>query len=83
MALLSIAAELDRAYPRWPFNNGYELESWSDIWCEQCTHFETCPLLTVMLMGRTPAAWEVRDVTQLNRYTCHEFDEKAARDAAA
>jgi len=83
VALLEIVDELDRAAGHWPFSNGYEMTQWSDIWCAECVHYETCPLLIVVLHGKTPAPWELREHGALNRYTCHEFTRKDAIDEAA
>lgn len=72
MALLSIEDEMARATLTPPFSNGYEGESWESIWCEDCIHYDDCPLLSVAVFGRTPHAWKMRDIGALNRYTCHE-----------
>lgn len=73
MALLSPEEEFERARPGWAFANGFEWESWSAIWCLECSHEPTCPLLVVMLQERIPAAWEDRNPGALNRYVCHEY----------
>lgn len=80
MALLSFIDELARAEKRWPFSDGYEFESWSAIWCAECVHEMECPLLLVMLAGRTPQAWEDRNPGALNRYHCHEYQDVKAEE---
>lgn len=76
MALLSLEDELARASDKVPFANGFEFESWSSIWCEECTHYETCPLLLVILHEKTPVAWQDKNPGALNRYHCEEFNQK-------
>lgn len=76
MALLNFEDELGRARDAVPFSNGFEFESWSSIWCEECRHEQTCPLLLVILHEKTPAVWEDKDPMALNRYHCHEFSQK-------
>lgn len=76
MALLSYEQEDERAEDEAAFSNGFEGESWMHIWCEACRHEEDCPLIMVALMGKRPAAWEQRVPSSLNRYTCHEFEQK-------
>ena len=76
MALLSPAEEYDRAAPHAPFSNGTEGEAWMQRWCYRCVHDrdEDCPLLTVAMIDRTPAAWTPTDPHGLaDRYTCAEF----------
>lgn len=82
MALLTPEEEDARAEDSWPFSNGFEFDSWASIWCLECAHYATCPLLLVMLMGKTPAAWEQVDPGALNRYHCHEFLRKDPPDEA-
>lgn len=79
MAVLSFEQELQRAKPEVAFSNGFEFDCWSAIWCEECVHYEDCPLLLVMLNEKTPAAWNEIDPLALNRYHCDEF-EKADED---
>lgn len=76
MALLNFEQEMGRAAPEWPFANGYEFESWSSIWCSDCVHENYCTLPLVAVSGRTPAAWREREEAALNRYTCHEYENK-------
>lgn len=78
MALLSFDDELERARDQVPFANGFEFDSWSSIWCDECVHYEDCPLLLVMLHEKTPAAWEDVAPHALNRYHCHEFTQELA-----
>lgn len=73
MALLSVREEMDRGRPGWAFSNGFEYDSWSSIWCEECAYQATCPLLTLILLEMVPAAWEDRNPGALNRYVCHEY----------
>lgn len=79
MALLSVDAELGRAKDTVPFANGFEFDCWSAIWCEECVHYEDCPLMLVILHEKTPAAWDDIAPGALNRYHCAEF-EKADED---
>lgn len=59
-----------------PFANGFEGESWMNLWCWDCQVDEDeCPLIGVAMLGRTPAAWALRDPAGLNRYTCNEYQE--------
>jgi hypothetical protein len=74
VALLSHTQELLRAIRRPPFANGYEGESWMSMWCEDCIHFDDCPLLTVAVFGMTPATWQDRDAGAMNRYICPEHE---------
>lgn len=78
MALLSFDDELERAREKVPFSNGFEYDSWSSIWCDECVHFEDCPLLLVIMHEKTPAAWEDVAPHALNRYHCHEFTQESA-----
>lgn len=76
MALLDLDIELARSSDVRPFSNGYEGQSWMLLWCLDCaTDEDTCPLVAVALLGRTPAAWTEREPGGLNRYTCHEYEE--------
>lgn len=75
MALLTFDEEMERARPRVPFSNGFEFESWSSIWCDECVHEGTCPLLLVMLHEVTPGPWDDINPGALNRYHCHEFND--------
>jgi hypothetical protein len=80
VAVLSFEQELQRAKPQVPFSNGFEYDSWSSIWCEECVHEPTCPLLLVILHEKTPAAWREIDPLALNRYHCDEFEEPGHED---
>jgi hypothetical protein len=80
VALLSLEEELDRARDQVPFSNGFEFESWSSIWCDECAHYENCPLLLVILREQTPAAWEDRNPGALNRYVCEEFTQSETEE---
>lgn len=74
MALLSFDEEMARARPVIPFAFGYEFDHWSSIWCNECRHQATCPLLLVSLRELTPGPWEDVNPQALNRYHCHEFE---------
>ncbi len=76
MALLTVEDELARAADVVPFANGYEYDSWSSIWCNECYWEQACPLLLVILHEKTPAAWVDREPGALNRYTCTEYKDK-------
>lgn len=76
MALLSFDDELDRAIQKVPFSNGFEFDSWSSIWCDECVHYEDCPLLLVILHEKTPEPWDDVRPSALNRYHCREFERK-------
>lgn len=74
MALLSLQEEMDRSRSGPAFANGFEFDSWSAIWCEECALVDDCPLLEVALLEHlVPAAWEDRNPGALNRYVCHEY----------
>lgn len=76
MALLDLEAELARARDGKPFASGFEGESWMSLWCFDCvTDEDSCPLIGVALLGRTPQAWIDREPGGLNRYTCVEHEE--------
>ena len=77
MALLNVDEELARAADQVPFSNGFEFDCWSSIWCEECVHYDDCPLLLVILHEKTPAAWDEVDPGALNRYHCREFENNA------
>lgn len=62
-----------RAHEGKAFTDDSEFSSWSRIWCQDCVHGATCPLVDVALLGRTPTAWTERNRAETNRYTCHEF----------
>lgn len=79
MSVLSMDEELNRAKPRTPFSNGFEGEHWMGEWCDRCRHDadESCPLLLVAFLGRTPAAWtETRPGGLADRYTCTEWEQR-------
>jgi hypothetical protein len=56
-------AEIDAAArPGSPFSNGTEGYSWMANWCDECTNNDEatelwCPILSVALLGKTPAEW--------------------------
>jgi hypothetical protein len=74
MALLNFEAEMGRSRPGAPFSNGYEFDNWYAIWCEECRHEGTCPLLLVALNEVTPGPWVDKNPGTLNRYHCAEFE---------
>lgn len=50
------------ARPSRPFSNGTEGYAWMANWCDECVHNDEeaelwCPILTVALLGSTPAEW--------------------------
>jgi hypothetical protein len=75
------------AADRPPFSNGTEGETWTARWCAGCVHdaaFQRdqadsgCPLLTVAILGRTPAEWFEQPFGEqgaygANRYHCVEW----------
>lgn len=73
MALLDLEFELGRSIDRQPFANRLEGESWMNLWCADCVHELSCSLQEVAMLGRTPVAWQLRDLGALDRYTCTEF----------
>lgn len=76
MALLSTDEEMARAALKIPFSNGFEAETWTNLWCEDgCIFYNDCPLITVAIMNRTPAAWILREPGGLNKYTCTEYSD--------
>lgn len=74
MALLSFDEEMNRTRPGAPFANGFEFDNWYSLWCQDCVHEDTCPLLLVALHEVTPGPWEDRNPGALNRYHCREFE---------
>lgn len=65
-----------RAEARAPFANGFEWECWADGNCDQCVHEETCPLIMVALLGKTPAEWVPDKPGHLGKqYRCTAFRE--------
>lgn len=62
-----------------PFSNGTEGMAWMENWCERCVHDDEernvfCPLVTVAMLGKTPAEWiEEKPFSLGDRYTCVEF----------
>lgn len=78
MALLSFDEEYDRAHDTSAFSNSTDGHAWMGLWCEDCNHYEDCPLILVAMMGRTPLTWSEREPRSLNRYTCREFDDVTA-----
>jgi hypothetical protein len=76
VALLDLTSEMARARDGAAFSNGFEGQSWMNLWCEDgCRNHPDCPLLDVALLGRTPAQWVLRDPGGLNRYTCEQYSE--------
>lgn len=73
--LLDLESEMARAADGLPFKNSDAAEAWVNLWCLECSHFGRCALLTVAMLGRTPAAWRLREPDSLNRYTCDEHDD--------
>lgn len=74
MAIGAMDEELARATERMPFSNGFEGEAWMGAWCYRCIRYDDCNLITVSLLGRTPAAWtEVHPRGLTDRYRCSEF----------
>lgn len=69
-----------------PFSNGTEGYGWMAHWCDECTHNDEetelwCPILTVALLGKTPAEWTKRTVeSEYGSYdvidTCTEFEQR-------
>lgn len=55
------------------FSNGAEYDSWTYYACSPCIHEETCPLLDVALLGKTPAQWTA---ARLHEYQCSERETK-------
>jgi hypothetical protein len=50
------------ARPGSPFSNGTEGYAWMANWCHECVNNDEatelwCPILTVALLGKTPAEW--------------------------
>jgi hypothetical protein len=76
VALLDLESEMARARDGSAFSNGFEGEAWIQLWCTDCAvDTDLCPLLGTALLGRTPAAWTLREPGGLNRYTCTEYRE--------
>jgi hypothetical protein len=73
MALLRLEDEVQRAEPSSAFVNDDAFEAWMTIWCDECTR-QTCPLITVAAVNRTPKPWMLRDAGAVNKYTCTEFE---------
>lgn len=74
MALLKIEKEMERARPGAAFSTLDDGASWMAIWCDECTKEPQCPLLTVVILNRTPGPWLLRDAAAVNKYTCTEFE---------
>lgn len=57
------------------FANGFEGDSWMAVWCATCAQDEnTCPLIGVALLGRTPRAWILINPGGLyDRYSCSHW----------
>lgn len=66
-----------------PFSNSDQGCGWMARWCDRCVHDRDaregrlggCPLVTVALMGRTPAQWLTPDAESavFAEYHCVEF----------
>jgi hypothetical protein len=88
-------AEIDAAArPGRPFSNGTEGYAWMGSWCDECVHNDEetelwCPILTVALLGKTPAEWVEQPWGQIpgrpegetapsltDRYHCTEFQQR-------
>ena len=75
MSLPSYDDAAAAAADRPAFSNGFEGDAWMERWCWQCVHEESCPLLLVALLGKTPAQWQEVDRNSLgNQYTCQFFE---------
>lgn len=83
MALLSFEEEFERARDGRPFANGFEFESWSSIWCDECALEDQCPLLSIILENKTPYSWEDKNPGALNRYHCWEFESRGSGEQTA
>lgn len=74
-----------------PFSNGSEGYAWMDRWCDECANNDEetekwCPILSVALLGKTPAEWSEKPWQQIkgapegevapvlgDTYHCSEF----------
>lgn len=81
MSLPSFDDATSRASDRPAFSNGTEGDAWMENWCYRCVHEadpdETgaCPLLTVAMLGQTPAEWLEDSPGSLGQqYRCIEFE---------
>lgn len=77
-----------------PFSNGTEGYTWMAYWCDECTKNDEgrelwCPLLTVALLGKTPAEWIEQPWQQIkgrpegetapslsDKFHCTEFEQR-------
>lgn len=77
-----------------PFSNGTEGYAWMAEWCDECVHNDEetekwCPILTVALLGKTPAEWVEQPWKQIKgrpegetapvlggKYECTEFQQR-------
>lgn len=60
---------------RMSFSNGTEGDAWMENWCYRCAHEETCVLVLVAMLGKTPRAWEPDRPGSLgHQYTCTAFE---------
>lgn len=76
MPFLNLEQELKRAGAARPFANGFEGESWMANWCENCrfSKDDTCTLIDVALLGKTPYMWERYQQASLGwAYLCHAY----------
>jgi hypothetical protein len=75
MSLPSFDDAEARAANRPAFSNGFEIDAWMDRWCYRCVHEETCPLILVAMLGKTPAEWRELNRGDLgNQYACSAFE---------
>jgi hypothetical protein len=75
MALLTFEDYEPEADDRPPFPDGFSGEVWMVENCERCAHGEnTCPLLMLAIIGRTPHVWTERtNATLSHRWHCPEW----------
>ncbi|HEX2551560.1 MAG TPA: hypothetical protein VHK64_08195, partial [Nocardioidaceae bacterium] len=81
-----------------PFSNGTEGYAWMENWCGECVHNDEetetyCPILSVALLGQTPAEWVEQPWQQIagrpegelaptlgGQYVCTEFERRRDDD---
>ena len=68
----------DASAPVAPFSNSTDGDAWEGRWCENCAHLDDCPLLTLALIGRTPAQWRsVNPGGTHDKYECTLYEQAA------
>jgi hypothetical protein len=79
MSMPSYDDAYEKAADKPAFSNGSEFEEWAARWCWRCANDadDSCPLVLVAMMERTPAEWAEDKPGSLGcQYTCTLFSSR-------